>query len=305
MDVLPLLHVQFERGGVVAQSCSVLEASSMKLTPLFLVLLVPVTLPYHVLFVHNFGTKSHLILMKPLAEELLQRGHKVSSIFFKSVGLKHENYTEMVIPSQFDAVMGELSKKSMAKGMSEYSPTFWIWAIGFYKEKMKDLAMDAFKSKKVVEFLKRRPKVDAMVNMQPGNSILAELLDCPIVQFSGVSPIPWIATGTTNVINHSIQPYVIAPHIEPMSFVQRIQNHLLNLVTDLWMDWFFDGMFPYQRDFIQKEFDFEISHYAKTLKERCALLLASCHPITHGAWQYSRNIIEVILILFIGLDHIP
>ena len=207
--------------------------------------------------------------------------------------MKHENYTEMVIPSQFDTVMEEYSKKSMEEGMSEYSPTFWIWSIGFYKEKMKDLALDAFKSKEVVEFLKRRPKVDAMVNMNPGNSIFAELLNCPIIQFSGVSPIPWIAAGTTNVINHSIQPYVIAPHIEPMSFIQRIQNHLLNLVTDLWMDWFFDGMFPYQRNFIQKEFDFEISHHTKTLKERCALLLASSHPITHGAWQYTKNIIEV------------
>ena len=159
---------------------------------------------------------------------------------------------------------------------------------------MKDLALDPFKSEEVVEFLKRRPKVDAMVNMNPGNSIFADLLNCPIVQFSGVSPIPWIATGTTNVINHSIQPYVIAPHIEPMSFIQRIQNHLLNLVTDLWTDWFFDGMFPYHRDFIQKELGLKISHHAKTLKERCALLLASSHPITHGAWQYTPNIIEVI-----------
>ena len=293
--------------GVLAQSRFVLEASSMRLIPLLLALLVPITFTHHVLFVHNFGTKSHLILMKPLAEELLNRGHKVSSIFFKSIGLKHENYTEMVIPSQFDAVMGELSKKTMAKGMSEYNPLLWIWAIGFYKEKMEDLALDPFRSKEVIEFLRRKPKVDAMVNMQPGNSIFAELLNCPIVQFSGVSPIPWIATGTTNVINHSIQPYVIAPHIEPMSFVQRIQNHLLNLVTDLWMDWFFDGMFPYQRDFIRKEFDFEISHHTTTLKERCALLLACCHPITHGAWQYTPNIIEVIFtfVTCMPLDHIP
>ena len=95
--------------------------------------------------------------MKPLAEELLNRGHKVSSIFFKSIGLKHENYTEMVFPSQFDAVMDEYSKKSMAKGMSMYSPSLWIWAISFYNEKMEDLALDIFKSDKVVSFIKKRP----------------------------------------------------------------------------------------------------------------------------------------------------
>ena len=266
----------------------------MRTIPLFLsVLLVPIAFTHHVLFVHNFGTKSHLILMKPLAEELLKRGHKVSSIFFKPTGLQHENYTEMVIPSQFDAVMGAYSKKSMEKGQSEYNPFFWIWAMGFYAEKMEDLAMDVFKSEEVVEFIKSGSKVDAMVNMQPGNSIFAELLNCPIVQFSGVQPVPFIAMGTTNVINHSLQPYAIAPHIEPMSFVQRVQNHLLSLVTDLWIDWYHNQMFPYQKDFVLKEFGIEISHWVKTLREKCALLLACCHPITHGAWQYLPNIIEV------------
>ena len=231
--------------------------------------------------------------MKPLAEELLNRGHKVSSIFFKSIGLKHENYTEMVFPSQFDAVMDEYSKKSMAKGMSMYSPSLWIWAISFYNEKMEDLALDIFKSDKVVSFIKVRPKVDAIVNMQPGNSIFADLFNCPIIQFSGVSPMPHVALGTTNVINHSVQPYVTAPHIEPMSFEQRIQNHLLSIVTELWVDWYSDRMFLPQRDFIQQEFGDKIKYHATTLRERCALLLASCHPITHGAWQYTPNIIEV------------
>ena len=66
--------------------------------------------------------------MKPLAEELLNRGHKVSSIFFKSIGLKHENYTEMVFPSQFDAVMDEYSKKSLppcGSGLSASTMKRW------------------------------------------------------------------------------------------------------------------------------------------------------------------------------------
>ena len=38
---------------------------------------------------------------------------------------------------------------------------------------------------------------------------------------------------------------------------------------------------------------------------RMPLLLAACHPITHGAWQYTPNIIEVTFIFFVRLDYIP
>merc|ERR1712222_228039 len=44
---------------------------------------------HHVLFVHSFGTKSHLILMKPLIEELLAKDHQVTSIFFNSIKINH------------------------------------------------------------------------------------------------------------------------------------------------------------------------------------------------------------------------
>ena len=69
-----------------------------------------------VLFVHNMGTKSHLITMKPLLEELLARQNRVTGVFFNSLGLSHENYTEMVIPSKMEKMFGELSKKVMEKG---------------------------------------------------------------------------------------------------------------------------------------------------------------------------------------------
>ena len=60
--------------------------------------LVKLSASYHVLFYHNVGTKSHLIQFSPLVEELLGRGHEVTSVFLHSLNLKHENYTEIVVP---------------------------------------------------------------------------------------------------------------------------------------------------------------------------------------------------------------
>ena len=48
---------------------------------------------YHVVFYHNWGTKSHLIQISPLVEELLDRGHDVTSVLYDTLKVKHENYT--------------------------------------------------------------------------------------------------------------------------------------------------------------------------------------------------------------------
>ena len=48
-----------------------------------LILIVPLVHSYDILFVHNMGTRSHLITLKPIVEELLRRNHSVTSIFFQ------------------------------------------------------------------------------------------------------------------------------------------------------------------------------------------------------------------------------
>jgi hypothetical protein len=40
---------------------------------------------YNIIFFHNMGTRSHLIQMSPLVEELLDRGHTVTGVFFGSL----------------------------------------------------------------------------------------------------------------------------------------------------------------------------------------------------------------------------
>ena len=51
----------------------------------------------HILFFHNFGTKSHVFSMKALAEGLVHHGHKVTTVFYVETNIVHENYTEIFI----------------------------------------------------------------------------------------------------------------------------------------------------------------------------------------------------------------
>ena len=51
---------------------------------------------YHVLLFNPSGTKSNLIQMQPIVEEVLSRGHEVTSVVFSTLGTEHQNYTEMI-----------------------------------------------------------------------------------------------------------------------------------------------------------------------------------------------------------------
>ena len=77
---------------------------------------------YDVLFVHNMGTTSHLITMKPIVEELLRRNHSVTSIFFQSIEVSHQNYTEILLPPQPTSVFAMAAQRKMIENVSPASP---------------------------------------------------------------------------------------------------------------------------------------------------------------------------------------
>ena len=77
---------------------------------------------YDVLFVHNMGTRSHLITLKPIVEELLRRNHSVTSIFFQSINVSHENYTEILLPPQPTSVFAMAAQKKLVEKVNPASP---------------------------------------------------------------------------------------------------------------------------------------------------------------------------------------
>ena len=72
------------------------------------------------------GTRSHLITMKPIIEELLRRNHSVTSIFFQSIDVSHENYTEILLPPQPTSVFAMAAQKKMIENVSPASPGIQI-----------------------------------------------------------------------------------------------------------------------------------------------------------------------------------
>ena len=230
--------------------------------------------------------------------ELVDRGHKVSAIVFNSVKIKNENFTEIVIPYAMDTLFAEASKKLMEKGgTSMMNPTWGWWAFNLYRSKMKELSLDLVRTQEVQQFIQSGTKIDAVITITPGNAIFAEIFDCPFILFSPIGPLSSVLKGTGNIINHSIQPYPTAPFLEPMTFANRLTNHVIYTMWKLFLDWIADEMYNHQKEFLKNQLSLEISHPELTIKDKFSVLLTCSHVITHGAWQYLPNVIEVTIYL--------
>ena len=59
------------------------------------------------MFVHEMGTKSHLLQLFPIVESLLARGHEVTGVFYSPSKISNKNYTEVLIPN----VMADFQKE--------------------------------------------------------------------------------------------------------------------------------------------------------------------------------------------------
>ena len=79
---------------------------------------------------------------------------------------------------------------------------------------------------KVVSFLESGKKVDLLVTMFTTSLFLADHFDCPVVLFSPVGPFSDVMPGTGITINLSIKPFHRGIFFEPMTFTERVINHI-------------------------------------------------------------------------------
>jgi hypothetical protein len=171
----------------------------------------------------------------------------------------------------------------------------WRGLYKFYTHNLPEIAIDVVRPAAVLQLLKTRPSVDAVVTLWPSGALFAELLDCPLILFSPNAPM--LSHGTTNVINFSLQPFVVAPFIEPMTLPQRLANHAIFLSSDIILGWVSQLFHRHQAAFLQQELGVAVPPPATIMERRVALMLSSSHPLTHGAWPYLPNIIEVAFVL--------
>ena len=91
------------------------------------------------------------------------------------------------------------------------------------------------------------------------------------------------------MVNPSVQPLLTARFIEPMTYIERIQNHFLTTASSLFMDW----QASQTTEILQAKINPDIRNTNYIIKERSSIFLGCSHFTTHGSWPYLPNVFEV------------
>ena len=235
------------------------------------------------------GTKSHLLQLYPIVEKLLDIGHKVTGVYFYSAKIKHENYTEILIENPFEDKMAEISKMFMEKGGTSIF-NFKIWKASWeaWSSVIEDMALLPWRHPEISQLIKTGRRFDAVMALGL-DAFLADVFNCPLITWSPAGPLPVFISGSGNIINLSVQPMLTNKCIEPMTFFQRIGNHLLNLVSDIWVR----VMLHQMNEIRTRELGYELRSEAEVMAERFSVFISNHHPVTHGSWPYLPNVVEV------------
>ena len=244
---------------------------------------------YEVLIFHDLGTKSHLIQLYPIVEGLLDKGHKVTGVYFNSAKISHENYTEILIENPFEDAMKEISKMFMEKGgTNTFNLRLWKASWEAWSQVIEKASLLPWRHPDISQLMTSEKRFDAVLTLGL-DAYLAEVFNCTLITWSPSGPVPMWIVGTGNVINLSVQPMLMSKFIEPMSFLQRAGNHLLNLVSNT-----FVAVLLYKMDQIRtQELGYQLPSNEEIMEERFSVFLSNHHPVTHGSWPYLPNVIEV------------
>ena len=181
----------------------------------------------------------------------------------------------------------------MEKGYSTMDPRYWYWGLNLFQTSFKNICadsmMDSPELRKMIEE-KDTSDVDVVITMTNCGASLAHLFDTPLIMFSPAGPFSLqLAPGLGDPINPLVQPSLLAPFIEPMTFIQRISNIVLGgIMTSYTL--YTDSI---QIEGIRAQFGDDVPDFYTIVEERSALSITNSHFVTHGSWPYYQNLVEV------------
>ena len=185
----------------------------------------------------------------------------------------------------------EFSKLIMEEGASAFSLKYWYMGYEFWTQN-KNLCINAIKERpELVKMIADKEKVDIVVALGSCGHLLGKLLDAKVVNFSPAGIFALHTQATGNAVNPFVQPSLLHPTIEPMSFKQRAMNMLLEGVMNFMNGYFIAEL---EKASVQEAFQGQIpDNYEIFNKERTVLSLANTNVATHGTWPSYENTVEI------------
>lgn len=243
---------------------------------------------YNILFFHNAGTRSHLHVMFPIAEELLERGHTVTGAFFSPSGIQHPNYTEILLPDIVTEAMTSLSKVMMEQGSETSILNYRILSRAYASwDYILDRAVEFMQNPHFQSILQQ--KFDMIVEIGGLGSFLAEVLDCPITIVMPAGPMHTITNYLGTPFNPAHQAVLSSKMTDPTVFSQRLANVALYLGFGL-----FSKVTSYAiTSGLRSRLGYEGPSITEAMASRTQLLLANSHVVTHPPIPLMESVVQI------------
>lgn len=179
----------------------------------------------------------------------------------------------------------------MEQGGSMLNLRYWYEGLKLFRSSFRTLCADSVReAPELMKMINDHEKVDVVITLSSCGAFLAHLFDSPVILFSPAGAFSMhLRPGLGNSINPTVQPHVVAPFIEPMTFVQRISNVFLEGLMYFYI-MYTDSL---QIESVREHFGKDIPDFETIMEERSAFALVNSHFVTHGSWPYYRNLAEI------------
>ena len=179
----------------------------------------------------------------------------------------------------------------METGGSSLNLRIWYEGIKMMRSSFRNLCFESItQSPELMKMINQDVKIDVVITMSSCGAFLAHLFDSPLVMFSPAGPFSiQLTPGLGNPINPTVQPHLVAPFIEPMTFSERLSNIFIEGVMTLYT-MYFDSL---QIEAIREHFSKDSPDFYTIMRDRSAIALTNSHFVTHGSWPMYPNLFEI------------
>ncbi|XP_055917568.1 UDP-glucosyltransferase 2 [Eupeodes corollae] len=242
---------------------------------IFLLVLTQFSSAYKILFMGPFPAPSHWLWLEHFVNELVSRGHQVTTITNFPSKQPNENLTEIILNPKFD--IPKYYPKSSIFNMrfsSDFQNLQMWWELGVRTSEY------ALNNAKVKKFIQSDEKFDLI--------ILEQFFHESFLMFAHKFNAPIVTIGTMGYADNmdhtmglltplSIVPHLLLSYTDNMSFKERAYNTYLSLYDYVFRRWHY---MPQMQDMAERHFKDAIKGplpSVRDLEKNISLMLVNSH----------------------------
>ena len=167
-----------------------------------------------------------------------------------------------------------------------------LWYEGFkLVPRFSSLCKDSIlENPNLLKMIDDKEKIDGVITMGTCGAFLSHLFDTQVIMFSPAGPFSLqLKNGLGNPLNPMINPHILIPFLEPMTFFQRLTNIIFENFFDGWVHWT-DGL---SIEHIRNHFGQDSPDFYSIVNKRSSIALANSHFVTHGIYPSYPNFIQI------------